>query len=132
MPRALLALAFVTALAVPSFAADRPAPKAAAPPTPAVPPDPNLATAREALLVAQEQLRIAGAGKPDVYGGHRKLALELVNTKWTTGCASRRRKPRAASERPSRSRRRNAAADEPLAQRSTSQRSSRIGASFAA
>jgi hypothetical protein len=80
MPRALLALAFVTALAVPSFAADRPAPKAAAPPTPAVPPDPNLATAREALIVAQEQLRIAGAGKPDVYGGHRKLALELVNT----------------------------------------------------
>jgi len=81
MPRAPLALIVVAVLAVPSFAAERRAARATTTTTlPAFPPDPNLAAARDALLVAQEQLRIAGTGKPDVYGGHRKLALELVNT----------------------------------------------------
>jgi hypothetical protein len=80
MPRALLALAVLGVLAVPSVGADRPGARTTTTTLPAPPPDPNLATAREALLVAQDQLRSAGAGKPDVYGGHRKLALELVNT----------------------------------------------------
>ena len=81
MPHALLALAVLGVLAVPALAADRPASRTTTTTTiPAPPPDPNLATAREALLVAQDQLRVAGTGKPDVYGGHRKLALELVNT----------------------------------------------------
>jgi hypothetical protein len=80
MPRALLALAVLGVLAVTSIAADRPASRTTTTTIPTPPPDPNLATAREALLVAQDQLRIAGTGKPDVYGGHRKLALELVNT----------------------------------------------------
>jgi hypothetical protein len=79
MPRALLALAVLGVLAGPSVAADRPATRTTTT-IPAPPPDPNLAAAREALLVAQDQLRTAGAGKPEVYGGHRKLALELVNT----------------------------------------------------
>lgn len=59
-------------------------PVAAPPPTPATPPAPsadvNLATARDALLIAQEQLRLADRGAKQEYGGHRKLALELVNT----------------------------------------------------
>jgi len=80
MPRALLVLAVLGVLAVPSVGADRPGSRTTTTTLPAPPPDPNLATAREALLVAQEQLRTAGVGKPDVYGGHRKLALELVNT----------------------------------------------------
>jgi hypothetical protein len=79
MPRALLVLAVLGVLAVPSPGADRPGARTTTT-MPAPPPDPNMATARDALLVAQEQLRTAGAGKPDVYGGHRKLALELVNT----------------------------------------------------
>jgi hypothetical protein len=76
MPRALLALAAIITLAAPTLAADRRAPAAAPPP----PPAPHLAAARDALVVAQEQLRVAGTGKADVYGDHRKLALELVNT----------------------------------------------------
>ncbi len=77
MPRALLALAAIIVLAAPTRAADRRAPAAApAPPPPAL----HLAAARDALVVAQEHLRDAGAGKTDVYGDHRKLALELVNT----------------------------------------------------
>src|SRR4029450_12124209 len=80
MPRALLVLVALGVLAVPSVGADRPGARTTTTTLPAPPPGPNLATAREALLVAQDQLRSAGAGKPDVYGGHRKLALELVNT----------------------------------------------------
>ena len=80
MPRALLVLAVLGVLAVPSVGADRPGARTTTTTMPAPPPDPNMATARDALLVAQEQLRAAGTGKPDVYGGHRKLALELVNT----------------------------------------------------
>jgi hypothetical protein len=80
MPRrSVLALGAFTALALPPLAtvvvpADRGVP------TPAPFVEPNLAAARDALLVAQEQLRLAGSGKPEVYGGHRKLALQLVNT----------------------------------------------------
>jgi len=74
MTRALPVLAAIVVLAVPGFAAE--APPAAA----TVPPDASLVAAREALLVAQQHLRIAGTAKPDEYGGHRKLALELVNT----------------------------------------------------
>jgi hypothetical protein len=74
MPRALLALATALLLVGPLRAADPP-------PTGHAPsPDINLATARDALVVAQEQLRLAGSGKSEVYGDHRKLALELVNT----------------------------------------------------
>jgi len=74
MPRALLALATAFLLVAPLRAADPP-------PTDQAPsPDINLATARDALVVAQEQLRLAGSGKSEVYGDHRKLALELVNT----------------------------------------------------
>jgi hypothetical protein len=80
MSRALLVLAVLGVLALPSLGADRPGARTTTTTLPAPPPDPNLATAREALLVAQDQLRTAGADKPDVYGGHRKLALELVNT----------------------------------------------------
>jgi hypothetical protein len=75
MIRALLALAAITVLSVRALAAE-PAPQTSGPPLP----DPSLAIAREALLTAQQQLRISGTGKPDEYGGHRKLALELVNT----------------------------------------------------
>jgi hypothetical protein len=77
MPRALLAFAAATVLAVAAHAADRPT--AAEPPL-AVPPEPHLAAAHDALLVAREHLGITGASKNDGYGGHRKLALELVNT----------------------------------------------------
>ncbi len=80
MPRVVSALVLLGVLAVPCFAADRAASRTTTTTLPAPPPDPNLAAARDALLVAQDQLRTAGAGKPDVYGGHRKLALELVNT----------------------------------------------------
>jgi hypothetical protein len=81
MPRALLVLAVLGVLAVPSVGADRPGARTTTTTTlPAPPPDPNLTAARDALLVAQDQLRTAGVGKTDVYGGHRKLALELVNT----------------------------------------------------
>ena len=74
MPRAVLALATALLLVAPLRAAD-------APPVGQAPsPDVNLATARDALVVAQEQLRLAGSGKSAVYGDHRKLALELVNT----------------------------------------------------
>lgn len=74
MPRAVFALAIALLLVAPLRAADPP--PADQPPSP----DVNLATARDALVVAQEQLRLAGSGKSDVYGDHRKLALELVNT----------------------------------------------------
>ncbi len=67
-------LAALAGLALRSLAAGAP------PPAPAPPPDAHLAAARDALVVAQEHLRTAGAGKPDAYGDHRKLALELVNT----------------------------------------------------
>jgi len=73
MIRALLALAAITVLPLRGLAAD---PVQTPPPFP----DPSLAIAREALLTAQQQLRISGTAKPDQYGGHRKLALELVNT----------------------------------------------------
>lgn len=76
MLRALLALAALLVLGVSAPAADRPAQPA--PPQP--PPEAHLAAARDALVVAQEHLRVAGAGKSAVYGDHRKLALELVNT----------------------------------------------------
>lgn len=71
-------LAFVAAmgLAIAGHAADRPG----APTPPAPPPDASLAAARDALIVAQDALRAAGGGKAVVYGDHRKLALELVNT----------------------------------------------------
>jgi hypothetical protein len=75
MIRALLALAAITVLSVRALAAE-PAAQTSAPPFP----DPSLAIAREALLTAQQQLRLSGNAKPDQYGGHRKLALELVNT----------------------------------------------------
>ena len=75
MIRALLVLAAITVLSLRALAAE-PAPQPSSPPLP----DPSLAIAREALLTAQQQLRISGTGKPDEYGGHRKLALELVNT----------------------------------------------------
>jgi hypothetical protein len=74
MIRALLALAAITVLPLRGLAADPVQ-------TPNPPfPDPSLAIAREALLTAQQQLRLSGNAKPDQYGGHRKLALELVNT----------------------------------------------------
>jgi hypothetical protein len=74
MTRALPALALSGMLhLVSALAANPPAP-------PSPPPDPSLANAREALVVAQEHLRQTGAAKRDEYGGHRKLALELVNT----------------------------------------------------
>lgn len=49
-------------------------------PIPTLPPDVHLTAAREALVAAQERLRLADTGKKDEYGGHRKLALEMVNT----------------------------------------------------
>src|SRR5262245_38626028 len=73
MPRVLQVLAASAVLVLPSLGAGPP-------PSPPVVVDINLAAAREALVVAQEHLRVAGSGKPDEYGGHRKLALELVNT----------------------------------------------------
>jgi hypothetical protein len=75
MIRALLVPAAITVLSLRTLAAE-PAPPTSSPPFP----DPGLAIAREALLTAQQQLRLSGTGKPDEYGGHRKLALELVNT----------------------------------------------------
>jgi hypothetical protein len=74
MRRALLALATALLLVTPLPGADPP------PTDQAVSPDINLATARDALVVAQEQLRLAGSGKSEVFGDHRRLALELVNT----------------------------------------------------
>jgi hypothetical protein len=70
MPRAVFPLAIALALAAFVRAADPPAPT----------PDVHLATARDALVVAQDQLRLAATGKSEVYGDHRRLALELVNT----------------------------------------------------
>jgi hypothetical protein len=72
---ALLVLAAITVPGLPAVAAEPAVPAPSAPL-----PDPSLAVAREALLAAQQQLRIAGTGKPDEYGGHTKLALQLVNT----------------------------------------------------
>ncbi len=63
-------LAVTLAFAALGRAADPPAP------TPHV----HLATARDALVIAQEQLRLAATGKTELYGDHRHLALELVNT----------------------------------------------------
>src|SRR5262249_19656751 len=74
MIRAVLGLAVVSLLAAAVPAVDHPIPI----PTP--PPHGRLAAARGALLPAQERLRLADTGKKDEYGGHRKLALELVNT----------------------------------------------------
>jgi hypothetical protein len=74
MIRALLALAAITVLTLRVLSAE---PAVQSPPPF---PDPSLALAREALLSAQQQLRLSSTGKPDEYGGHRKLALELVNT----------------------------------------------------
>ena len=72
MIRAVLGLAVVSLLAAPVPAVDQP--------IPTLPPDAHLTAAREALVAAQERLRLADTGKKDEYGGHRKLALELVNT----------------------------------------------------
>jgi hypothetical protein len=74
MRRAPLVLATALLLVAPLPAADVP------PTDQAVSPDINLATARDALVVAQDQLRLAGSGKSEVFGDHRRLALELVNT----------------------------------------------------
>jgi hypothetical protein len=74
MIRALLVLAAITVLSLRVLSAEPVQ-------TPGPPfPDPSLAIAREALLTAQQQLRLSDSVKPDPYGGHRKLALELVNT----------------------------------------------------
>ena len=73
-PRVTLTLAALVVCVALLRAAD--APPAAQAPSP----DVNLATARDALVVAQEQLRLAGSGKSEIYGDHRRLALELVNT----------------------------------------------------
>lgn len=74
MPRVTLTLAALFVCVALLRAADPP-------PAAQVPsPDVNLATARDALVVAQEQLRLAGSGKSEIYGDHRRLALELVNT----------------------------------------------------
>jgi hypothetical protein len=70
MPRAVFPLAIALAFAAFVRAADPPAPT----------PDVHLATARDALVVAQDQLRLAATGKTEAYGDHRRLALELVNT----------------------------------------------------
>jgi hypothetical protein len=77
--RPVLAIGAIAALALPPLATVVvPADRAAPSPPPFI--EPNLAAARDALLVAQEQLGLAGSGKAEVYGGHRKLALQLVNT----------------------------------------------------
>jgi len=85
MPRASLALAALLLLAASLRAADPPP----LPPPPAaldVTLDAHLANARDALVVAQEQLRRADTAKPDpaatpdLWGDYRRLTLELVNT----------------------------------------------------
>lgn len=73
MIRAFLGLVAVALLAARVPAADQPI-------IPSPPPDVHLSAAREALIAAQERLRLADTGKKDEYGGHRKLALEMVNT----------------------------------------------------
>ncbi len=72
MIRAFLGVVAIALLAAPVPGADQP--------IPSPPPDVHLAAAREALVAAQERLRLADTGKKDEYGGHRRLALEMVNT----------------------------------------------------
>src|SRR5262249_45066125 len=105
MIRAVLGLAVVSLLAAPVPAVDQP--------IPTLPPDAHLTAAREALVAAQERLRLADTGKKDEDGGPPQPAPQPVNTPPVRGDAGLKgvgaeaaRKAREAKEAESRKKRR--------------------------